>query len=136
MQLFRLIFFHIRNYDTSHILKMFQTSFITISEREKISRLRNNFTCQFHQHFTFSFCVCWAQKRKKDSQVISLFTLSGSEHMLVKLTPGCLRLIWLLDVAGGEIQPTTFPRKVSNKKEKSEILEANCKVFLLLLLWS
>jgi len=33
---------------------------------------------QFHQRSTYSFNACEAQKRKKDSQVISLFTLSGS----------------------------------------------------------
>jgi hypothetical protein len=34
--------------------------------------------CQFHQRFTRSFCMRGAQKHKKDSQVINLFTLLGS----------------------------------------------------------
>jgi hypothetical protein len=34
--------------------------------------------CQFHQRFMCNFCARQAQKRKKDSQVVSLFTLSGS----------------------------------------------------------
>ncbi len=34
--------------------------------------------CQFHQRFMCSFCARRVQKRKKDSQVVSLFTLSGS----------------------------------------------------------
>ncbi len=33
---------------------------------------------RFHQGFTCSFCMRGAQKHKKDSQVVSLFTLSGS----------------------------------------------------------
>jgi len=33
---------------------------------------------QFHQRSTYSFDARGAQKRKKDSQVISLFMLSGS----------------------------------------------------------
>jgi len=33
---------------------------------------------QFHQHYTYSFYARGAQKRKKDSQVVSLFTLLGS----------------------------------------------------------
>ena len=34
--------------------------------------------CQFHQHFACNFCAHGAQKRKKDSQVINLFTLLAS----------------------------------------------------------
>jgi len=37
---------------------------------------------------TCSFCTCRAQKHKKDSQVISLFTQKLCVNMLVKSTPG------------------------------------------------
>ena len=49
---------------------------------------------QFHQHFTCSFYTRRSQKRKNDSQLKQLFSLSGSAcvkaacKMLVKLTPG------------------------------------------------
>jgi len=49
---------------------------------------------QFHQHSTYSFYARGAQKFKKDSQVISLFMLSGSTSVkavrrtLMKLTAG------------------------------------------------
>jgi len=33
---------------------------------------------EFHQRSRYSFQACGAQKRKKDSQVVSLFTLLGS----------------------------------------------------------
>ncbi len=33
---------------------------------------------EFHQHSTYSFHARGAQKRKKDSQVVSLFTHLGS----------------------------------------------------------
>ncbi len=36
---------------------------------------------QFHQCSTYSFYARGTQKRKKDSQVISLFTLSGSTRV-------------------------------------------------------
>jgi len=36
---------------------------------------------QFHQRYTFSFYTCGAQKLEKDSQVVSLFTLSGSTSL-------------------------------------------------------
>jgi hypothetical protein len=36
---------------------------------------------RFHQGFTCSFCMRGAQKHKKDSQVVSLFTLSGSAYV-------------------------------------------------------
>ncbi len=36
--------------------------------------------CQFHQCFTRSCCAQVAQKCKKDSQVVSLFTFSESAH--------------------------------------------------------
>jgi len=37
-----------------------------------------NIRAEFHQRSTYSFLACGAQKRKKDSQVVSLFTLLGS----------------------------------------------------------
>jgi len=36
---------------------------------------------EFHQRFTYSFHARGAQKRKKDSQVVSLFTLLGSSSV-------------------------------------------------------
>ncbi len=51
---------------------------------------------QFHQPSTYRFYARGAQKRKKDSQVISLLhfldlqALKLSVNMLVKLTPGYL----------------------------------------------
>jgi len=36
---------------------------------------------EFHQRSTYSFHAHGAQKRKKDSQVFSLFTLLGSTHV-------------------------------------------------------
>jgi hypothetical protein len=36
---------------------------------------------EFHQHSTYSFHTRGAQKRKKDSQVVSLFTLLGSTRV-------------------------------------------------------
>jgi len=49
---------------------------------------------QFHQRSMYSFYARRSQKRKKDSQVVNLFTLLRSTSikaariMLVKLTPG------------------------------------------------
>jgi len=51
---------------------------------------------QFHQRSTSSVFVHRAQKYKKDSQVISLFTLSGSEPAKV----ACKHV--------GEIDPQSF----------------------------
>ncbi len=48
---------------------------------------------KFYQRFTYSFYAPKAKKRKKDSQVISIFTLLGSTSIkavcktVVKLTP-------------------------------------------------
>jgi len=39
---------------------------------------------QFHQPSTYSFYARGAQKRKKDSQVIGLFMLSGSTSVKVE----------------------------------------------------
>jgi len=44
--------------------------------------------CQFYQCCESSFYVRWAQKHKKDSQVISLFTLLGSVR--IKAAPKTL----------------------------------------------
>jgi len=75
---------------------------------------------QFHQRFTHSFFARGAQKRKKDSQVINLFTLLGSARakavhkysMLVKLTPGPIhfkalpRLVTLSESMGERVWHT------------------------------
>jgi hypothetical protein len=66
-----------------------------------------NCTCVNFINVTSSFYALWAQKRKKDSQVISLFTLLGSAstkaapqkqrvNMLVKLTPGPFNSVSIL----------------------------------------
>ncbi len=43
--------------------------------------------CQFHQCFLHSFYACRAQKRKKDCEVVNLFTLLGTRRVM-KLTTG------------------------------------------------
>jgi len=59
----------------------------------RVERLENDIRCQFHQRSMSSFYVHRSRKCKKDSQVLSFFTLSGSVHIkaarrtLMKLTP-------------------------------------------------
>jgi len=55
--------------------------------------------CQFHQRSTYSFYVRGAQKCKRDSEVVNLFTLLGTTHVkavirtLMKLSPSVTSLM-------------------------------------------
>jgi hypothetical protein len=56
----------------------FQSRKLSYVKAAKCYKLQYQFRAEFHQRSTYSFHVCGAQKRKKDSQVVSLFTLLGS----------------------------------------------------------
>ena len=58
---------------------------IVFKENEKLknylmARAGRLIRCQFHQRSTYSFYVRGAQKRKRDSEVVNLFTLLGTKR--------------------------------------------------------